>query len=351
MIDLMVSNDGDIPLLMKVGNGNESDKKMFVELIKKYQKNFNLETTYIGDSALYTAPNLAVMEREKLRWLTRVPLNIKKGKEVIIGIEEKQWKKSEQSGYKYSEKKMSYHGIEQRWLMVESEKRKESDLEKLAKNIELESKKIEKDIKKLFKKKLKEIKEKEKEIKLLSKKWKYHKLTEIKSEKQNEKYELKYEENQEIIEVEKRKCGRFLLATNVMDEVELPPEEMLKQYKNQQSCERGFRFLKDPLLLTKSVYVKSPKRVEVMAMLMGLCLLVYNIGQRMIRQELKTRGEKLKNQVKKWIDNPTLRWIFQLFQGIHLVEIKGKEMVSNLREEIRKILSYFSENCQKYYNY
>jgi transposase len=88
-----------------------------------------------------------------------------------------------------------------------------------------------------------------------------------------------------------------------------------------------------------------------MAILMGLCLLVYNIGQRMIRQELKKKGEKIRNQVKKLIDNPTLSWIFQLFQGIHLVEREGKEMVSNLREEIRKILSYFSKNCQKYYSY
>ena len=79
-----------------------------------------------------------------------------------------------------------------------------------------------------------------------------------------EKYELKYEENKEIIELEKTKCGRFILATKIMDNKELVGEEMLCQYKNQQSCERGFRFLKDPLLLTKSV--------EVMGMLMGLCL-------------------------------------------------------------------------------
>jgi len=112
-------------------------------------------------------------------------------------------------------------------------------------------------------------------------------------------YEVKYQENQSIIELEKRKCGRFIIATNVMDEGELSAEEMLKQYKNQQSCERGFRFLKDPFLLIKSVYVKSPKRVEVMGILMGLCLLVYNIGQRMIRQELNKRGEKIRNQVRK----------------------------------------------------
>ena len=84
---------------------------------------------------------------------------------------------------------------------------------------------------------------------------------------------------------------------------------------------------------------------------MGLCLLVYNIGQRMIRKELKKKGEKIRNQVKKTIDNPTLSWIFQLFQGIHLVELEGREMVSNLTEEIRKIFGYFSENCQKYYSY
>jgi len=166
-----------------------------------------------------------------------------------------------------------------------------------------------------------------------------------------EKYELKYEENKEIIELKKIKCGRFILATNIMDNKELVGEEMLCQYKNQQSCERGFRFLKDLLLLTKSVYVKSPKRVEVMGMLMGLCLLVYNIGQRMIRKELKRKGEKIRNQRQKPIDNPTLSWIFQLFQGIHLVQLEGKEMVSNLTEEIRKILGYFSKKFQKYYSY
>lgn len=351
MLNLIVTNDGDIPLFFQVENGNESDKKSFTKLLKKYQKNIDLETTYVADSALYTASNLAEMKKENLRWLTRVPLTVKKARERVMNLEEKQWKKAEEKGYKYQEIIENYHGISQRWLIVESEKRKESDLEKLAKNIEKELTKIEKQIQKLFSKEKQENKDKEKEIKLLSKKWRYHELVKINYDKKQQKYEVKFVKNESIIEMEKRKSGRFIIATNVMDEQELSPEEMLKQYKNQQSCERGFRFLKDPLLLTKSVYVKSPRRVEVMAILMGLCLLVYNIGQRMIRQELKKRGEKISNQVKKWIDNPTLRWIFQLFQGIHLVEIEGREIVSNLREEIRKILGYFSKNCQKYYEY
>ena len=34
----------------------------------------------------------------------------------------------------------------------------------------------------------------------------------------------------------------------------------------QQSNERGFRFLKDPLFFTSSVFVKTPERVEAIAL-------------------------------------------------------------------------------------
>ena len=45
---------------------------------------------------------------------------------------------------------------------------------------------------------------------------------------------------------------------------ELSSEEMLREYKAQQSCERGFRFLKDPLFLADSVFLKTPQRIETM---------------------------------------------------------------------------------------
>ena len=41
-------------------------------------------------------------------------------------------------------------------------------------------------------------------------------------------------------------AGRFVLATNVLDESILSNSEMISEYKAQQSCERGFGFLKDP---------------------------------------------------------------------------------------------------------
>ena len=55
-------------------------------------------------------------------------------------------------------------------------------------------------------------------------------------------------ENKDLVEEINNQAGRFILATNILSETELEDSEILIAYKKQQSCERGFRFLKDPLL-------------------------------------------------------------------------------------------------------
>jgi transposase len=60
-----------------------------------------------------------------------------------------------------------------------------------------------------------------------------------------------------------------------------------------------------------------------------LCLLVYTIGQRQVRLNLKQQETGLKNQLGKLTDRPTLRWIFQNFQGIHLRPIQDNQKISN----------------------
>jgi len=105
----------------------------------------------------------------------------------------------------------------------------------------------------------------------------------------------------------------------------LSNQQVLEEYKDQQCDERGFRFLKDPLFFTSSVFVKSPKRVEAIAMIMGLCLLVYNLAQRKLRQQLATSDGYIRNQVKKLTNKPTMRWVFQMFQSVHLLMINGQK--------------------------
>ena len=125
---------------------------------------------------------------------------------------------------------------------------------------------------------------------------------------------------------------------------------MITEYKAQQSCERGFSFLKDPLFFTDSIFIKSPERIEALAMIMGLCLLVYTLAQRQIRAALSASQSTVKNQLGKSINHPTLRWIFECFQSIHLVTYHEEQDISNLTPERNFILAFLPENCRRYYN-
>ena len=124
---------------------------------------------------------------------------------------------------------------------------------------------------------------------------------------------------------------------------------MLYKYKGQQSVERGFSFLKDPMFLTDSVFLKSPRRIEALGLIMGLCLLVYSWGQRQLRQTLKRTKSTVKNQLGRPTKRPTLRWIFQCFPSIHLLINSGVKSISNLTYERLELLKFFPPSCQRYY--
>jgi transposase len=253
-----------------------------------------------------------------MNWISRVPLSIKKAKNLIKAPISKELKASDIKGYSYQEEKVFYGGIEQRWLLIESTERKKADLKKLTKKISEELMTINKQVVKLEKedfcsKSLAELK-----IKDLTAKLKYHQISDIEiTERLNKGQTVVYQikgkliENQELIKKHENSCGRFILATNILDTTKLAPTEILRIYKEQQSTERGFRFIKDPLFFADSLFVKNPERVETMMMLMALCLLVYNLGQRQLRIALKTQKATVKNQLNKPTESPTLRWIFR----------------------------------------
>jgi len=117
--------------------------------------------------------------------------------------------------------------------------------------------------------------------------------------------------------VEQKSC--FVLATNIDKEV-LSPEELLKHYKAQSEVEKGFRFLKDPLFFVSSLFIKKPSRIDALLMVMTLSLLVYSIAQRRMRANMKELGVTIPNQINQEIPNPTLRWVFQCFDGINLLQ-------------------------------
>ena len=110
----------------------------------------------------------------------------------------------------------------------------------------------------------------------------------------------------------------FIIGTNLLDQQAWPDAAVIALYREQSVAERGFAFLKDPLFLASSVFVKKPERIMALAFVMTLCLLVYKLAEVRVRQQLAATGQTVPDQVRKPTARPTLRWLFQCFEGIDL---------------------------------
>jgi transposase len=125
-----------------------------------------------------------------------------------------------------------------------------------------------------------------------------------------------------------------ILATNALDDTRLPPQELLAGYKGHVQAERGFRFLKDPQFLASSLYLTKPERIMALLMVMTVCLLVYAALEYRMRTTLKEHEATFPDQKGKRMQNPTVRWVFHSFVGMHVLCISGQPyMVINLTEE------------------
>jgi transposase len=154
----------------------------------------------------------------------------------------------------------------------------------------------------------------------------------------------------------RRRLGRFILATNEPDPAQLSPEGMLAQHKAQAvSVERGFRFLKDPLFFADNLFLKDPGRIMALLMIMVLALLVYSLAERKLRLQLAATGQRVLNQVGKGTQTRTLRWIFQVFEGIDLLLVRQNgqivnRQVLNLKQEHLTVLRMLGPPVENCYN-
>jgi len=68
------------------------------------------------------------------------------------------------------------------------------------------------------------------------------------------KLDAEFEACQDKIRPQLNKLGRFILATNDLDNPEMDEANILSTYKEQQGVERGFRFIKDPLFHLNGIF-------------------------------------------------------------------------------------------------
>jgi transposase len=55
---------------------------------------------------------------------------------------------------------------------------------------------------------------------------------------------------------------------------------------------------------------------------MVLCLLVYRLAEQLLRRQLSATEQSVPNQINKLTNRPTMRWIFQCFEGIDLLHMR-----------------------------
>ncbi len=366
---LMCSYRSSIPVWLEVLNGNDSDKVTFRKSIREYCRQFKQKQLpyFVADSALYTKESL--QELADVKWVTRVPETIKEAKILIQELDLEQMKPCSAEGYRILPVQSEYAGIMQRWIMVYSEQAWKKTVQTFRKNIQKETIAAEKNFWHLSNRSFACEADALKEAVKVDKKMKWHTLqckavkkqqyaTKGRPSKQAEPVGEQWflegtivADEQAIAAAEKMK-GVFIIATNELDETKLPDESLLNVYKAQGvSVERGFRFLKDPMFYAESLYLNSPKRIMALIMVMGLSLLVYSLTERKLRNALQDQNLTVPNQVGKPINNPTIRWVYQLFNAILLLYFPdtGKYSVMNMDEGHRTIISALGPPFKKIY--
>jgi transposase len=371
VLSLVVNGPSQMPIWMDALDGNSSDKKSFHETIRKvreFQKQVNLDADFkwVADSALYSSGSL--LATNDYLWLTRVPETISEAKELVSQEDESISWHAGKGGYKYAET-LSVHGnVPQRWLLVYSEKGYEREKKTLEKRLSKEEAQLKKDIGNLGSHVFGCEKDAEESLAKMAKEYPLYRfkgqMIPVKKYARKGKpaagdepdivgytLDLVLERNDEAVAKLLNKKGRFILATNDMDTVGYSAAHMLEEYKAQQAVERGFRFLKDPWFMVDSVFLKSPRRIEALMMVMALCLLVYNVAQYRLREKLQSTGETLPNQLEKEVQNPTLRWIFQIMEGLGIARFEAgpgaenstpvRELVTNMSLIRKKIIRLF----------
>lgn len=371
VVTLVTSQKGRIPLWLEALDGNSSDKHSFKDTVDAYCRHLaeGEAPWFVMDSAAYTADNIENWGTEK-KWLTRVPETIAETKTALQSVETEEMRKLD-NGYAIHPATSQYGGVQQRWLIVYSEQAEQRELKRLNKQVARAAIQAKKAFKTLQNQEFACEKDARQAVTKVAKKLKWHTVTAtyqpIKkypqpgrppkgARRQIVGWQVKVTCQVDTARLEEARqwLGRFLLATNELDQDRLPDEVLLASYKAQgTTVERGFRFLKDPLFFADSLFLKSPARIMAMIMIMGLCLLIYALAEWRIRQQLQERNETIPDQRGQPTQTPTMRRIAQMFEGIDLLIIRqGGQIIDQqvmkltpVRLQIIRLFSPAVQNC------
>jgi transposase len=275
VLELLVSQDGGVPMVSKSWDGNASDTQVFKERAEALIATLARAKAprYLGaDAKLYTEDNATHLS--KLGFITRIPATLKVVAQVISqALQWDTWQHLDESS-RYQGIELCHYGMAQRWLVVWSQaawERAEKQVNK-AQHRALEA--IEKQLFHLQAKRFDTPEAAQAALATLATSWRYHQVdtsrviehkryacqgrptpnSPIKSMAWQMQAQVRVD--QERMQAHKQHSACFVIGTN-SEASQLSDAEVIAAYKSQSGVEGGFRFLKDPVFFVSSLFVKT----------------------------------------------------------------------------------------------
>ena len=290
---------------------------------------------YVADSGLYSEANLHALNAAGVAWVSRAPETSRMA-QAVVREEPSTWQESDDGQLSWWSRTHDLPQGRERWLMVRSREGEQRARVTLQRQAEREQAKWEKrywhlgnrafaceaDAQAAFEQERRQAPSWLRATTRALAVPKYGRVGRPRPEtaplSQEWHVQVELTRDPAALEREALRKATFIVATNVLDEAALPDRELIATYKAQSAVEQGFAFLKDPLFLASSVFVKKPHRIMAVAFIMVLCLLVYRLAEVRIRERLAATGKTVPDQLRRPTARPTMRWLFQCFEGLDL---------------------------------
>jgi len=376
MLALATTRQGDIPVFCQALDGNASDKATLVAAVEALaaqlraggnEQDDTQAPIFVADSGLYSAANVARLSAVGVRWISRVPDTSTEAK-AALRVADDAW---QHDGDLFWASALQAPAGE-RWVVVRTTTGEERARATLQRQVDTTREQWEKtlwhlsnqrfaclpDARAALAQQLKTCPAWLQVESVLVMQPKHRRPGRPRKDAPPDHVEWQILTTLSVdaaaVAREARRKAAFLVATNVLDPTQLDDQELIRIYKDQHSVERGFSFLKDPLFLASSVFVKKPERIVALSLVMVLCLLVYRLAEHRLREQLTATGQTVPNQLKQPTDRPTMRWIFQCFEGVSLVTFPSPQgppyqELANFEPLHEQVAALLGPQCEKLY--
>jgi transposase len=372
MLALATTRQGDVPLFCQALAGNASDKVSLVAAVEALAEQLRAADEdeapiFVADSGLYSAENVTRLARAGVRWISRVPETSQEARTALSAPDDA-WQ--QEGDLSWAADRPAPSG--ERWVVVRTTQGEERARATVRRQVDQTREQWEQALWHLSNQRFACAPDARAALDKCLKKlpaWLSVQTQVVEHPNYSQpgrprrgtlpastewQIEASLTLDETAVSQAVRRHASFLVATNVLDPAQLSDQELIRTYKEQHSVERGFSFLKDPLFLASSVFVKKPERLVALALVMVLCLLVYRLAEHRLREQLAATNQTIPSQVKKPTDRPTMRWVFQCFEGVDLLHIRhGPEpamaLVLRLEPVHQQVLALLGPAYQEIY--